>query len=235
MDEKNFGNILTIILIILIVAILGILVYFGYSTFKESKIQANADTALKDFNESNKNKKPVNKVEDTVSDTTDRPQINLDGMGEDLDNTTVENPQEKPVTEKEKVYMENYEVIGSIKIPKTGIEYPILERQTTRALELAITKLHGVGLNEVGNVTLTGHNYRNGLFFSNNKKLTNGDKVYITDSNGTTITYIIYNMYYTTPDDASYMTRDTNGKREISLSTCSDDSATRLIILAAEQ
>ena len=235
MDEKNFGNILTIILIILIVAILGILAYFGYSTFKESKIQANADTALKDFNESNKNKKPQNTVVEDTTNISDTTSVNLDGLLEGLNKPVEENPQQKPSEEKEKVYMENYEVIGSIKIPKTGIEYPILERQTTRALELAITKLHGVGLNEVGNVTLTGHNYRNGLFFSNNKKLTNGDKVYITDNNGITITYNIYNMYYTTPDDASYMTRDTNGKREISLSTCSDDSATRLIILAVEE
>ena len=227
MDEKKFGNVLTIVLIVLIVAILGILVYFGYSTYKESKIQANADSALQDFNENNK--KPQN----TAADTSDTTSVNLDGLLEDLNSPVEEKPQEQ--TSGEKVYMENYEVIGSIKIPKTGIEYPILERQTTRALELAITKLHGVGLNEIGNVTLTGHNYRNGLFFSNNKKLTNGDKVYITDNNGTTITYIIYNMYYTTPDDASYMTRDTNGKREISLSTCSDDSATRLIILAAEE
>ena len=229
MDEKKFGNVFTIILIVLIVAILGILVYFGYSTYRESKIQASADSALQEFNENNKNKKPQNTAPADTSDTTSDTDSLLDKLN------PVENNNNTQQGSSEKVYMENYEVIGSIKIPKTGIEYPILERQTTRALELAITKLHGVGLNEIGNVTLTGHNYRNGLFFSNNKKLTNGDKVYITDNNGTTITYIIYNMYYTTPDDASYMTRDTNGKREISLSTCSDDSATRLIILAAEE
>ena len=78
-------------------------------------------------------------------------------------------------------------------------------------------------------------NYRNGLFFSNNKKLSNGDEIYITDETGTTIKYIIYSMYETTPDDASYMTRDTMGRREISLSTCNDDSSRRLIILAAEE
>lgn len=233
MNEKNFGNVLTIILIVLIVAILGILAYFGYSTYRESRIQANADYAAQDYKDKLQNKKPV---KDTTANDTSDTTSNLDSLIEDLNTgSNGENQQPQQPTEKEKVYMEKYEVIGIIKIPKTKIEYPILERQTTRALELSITKLHGVNPNEVGNITLTGHNYRNGLFFSNNKKLTIGDEVYITDNNGTTITYVIYNMYYTTPDDASYMTRDTNGKREISLSTCSDDSATRLIILAAEK
>lgn len=235
MDEKKFGNVLTIILIVLIVAILGILAYFGYSTYRESKIQANSDQALQDFKD--KNKKPQNTVVEDTSKSEDTTSTDTDNLLDKLNPVEEDNSQkeEQQTVKKDKVYMEKYEVIGSIKIPKTGIEYPILERQTTRSLELAITKLHGVNPNEIGNITLTGHNYRNGLFFSNNKKLAIGDKVYITDNTGTTITYKIYNMYYTTPDDAEYMIRDTMGRREISLSTCSDDSATRLIILAAEE
>ena len=77
-----------------------------------------------------------------------------------------------------------------------------------------------------------GHNYRNGLFFSNNKKLEVGDKIYITDLDGKKLTYTIYNKYETTPEDAEYMTRNTNGATEISLSTCTDDSKARLIIWA---
>ena len=88
------------------------------------------------------------------------------------------------------------------------------------------------GLNKPGNTVIIGHNYRNGLFFSNNKKLQNGDKVYIKDETGTTLTYTIYNKYETTPEDTSYMNRDTGGKAEISLSTCNDDSSKRLIIWA---
>ena len=43
--------------------------------------------------------------------------------------------------------------------------------------------LYGAGINQAGNTVIIGHNYRNGLFFSNNKKLNNGDKIYITDNN----------------------------------------------------
>lgn len=85
-----------------------------------------------------------------------------------------------------------------------------------------------------GNTVLVAHNYRNGTFFSNNKNLVNGDKIYITDSAGITIEYTIYNTYLTSDTDFSYATRDTKGKREISLSTCTTDSKKRLVIWAKE-
>ena len=131
--------------------------------------------------------------------------------------------------------MEGYEVKGTIKIPKTGIEYPVLDSVTKRSLEIAVGIAYGPGINEVGNTIIYGHNYRNGLFFSDNKKLSNGDKILLTDQTGKTITYVIYNIYQTDPSDASYFTRDTNGKREISLQTCTDDSSARIIIWAAEE
>ncbi len=57
---------------------------------------------------------------------------------------------------------------------------------------------------------------------------------YIADNNGQTITYAIYKKYQTTPEDASFSTVDTNGKREIVLTTCTDDSKNRIIICAKE-
>ena len=80
-----------------------------------------------------------------------------------------------------------------------------------------------------------GHNYINGTFFSNNKKLKNGDEIKITDQKGEEVTYIIYKIYETDANDATYMTRDTQGRREISLQTCTDDSKARIIIWAAEK
>lgn len=85
-----------------------------------------------------------------------------------------------------------------------------------------------------GNTVLVAHNYRNGTFFSNNKKLAVGDKIYITDSTGEKVEYTIYNTYITSDSDFSYATRDTAGKREISLSTCTNDSSKRLVIWAKE-
>ena len=245
MDEKKFGNILTFILIILIVVIFGILGYFGYSAYSKSRTQANTDNALQDFQQTIS--KPVEK-EETPKTEDSTPQ----GEVEDTTDVTGENPLDKlNSVENEnngndgnssssnknpnKTYMESHEVIGSIKIPKTKLEIPILDRVTKRSLELSVAKFDGPGLNQEGNTTIMGHNYRNGLFFSNNKNLSNGDKIYITDQTGTTVTYVIYNIYETDPSDATYMRRDTNGKKEISLSTCNDDSSMRLVIWAVEE
>lgn len=137
----------------------------------------------------------------------------------------------------EKKYLEDYEIIGKIEIPKTGLKSDILAETTKRSLEIAVTKIYSTSdLNQPGNTVIYGHNYRNDLFFSNNKKLAIGDKIYITDQRGNKITYEIYNMYETTPKDAEYMTRAVDeGVREISLQTCTDDSSGRIIIWAREK
>ena len=54
------------------------------------------------------------------------------------------------------------------------------------------------------------------------------------DLSGTKRTYEIYDKFITYPEDANFMTVETNGVREISLSTCTDDSKERIIIKARE-
>ena len=46
------------------------------------------------------------------------------------------------------------------------------------------------------------------------------------------MTYTIYDNFETDDTDTEYMTRDTQGAVEISLTTCTDYSKARLIILA---
>lgn len=91
-----------------------------------------------------------------------------------------------------------------------------------------------LGINQVGNTVIQGHNYRNGLFFSNLSKLSNGDAIYITDTTGTKIKYEVYSVFTTNENDTSFYRRDTAGLREITLSTCTDDGANRTIVLAKE-
>ena len=125
-------------------------------------------------------------------------------------------------------------MIGTIQIPKTKVKAPIVDKVTTSSITSAAAVLYGAGLNEVGNTVIVAHNYRNGTFFSNNKKLVVGDKVYITDSIGRKIEYTIYKTYLASETEFDYATRNTNGKREISLSTCTTDPTKRLVIWAKE-
>lgn len=217
MFSGKYGNILTVILVIVIVLILGLVGWFAYDIYVQNSIDNDAKTALNEFNKTIKNK---------VKDSEKEGDTEL-SVGQVV--STDKNAG------KTKTYLEGYEIKGSIKIPRTGIEYPILSEVTKKSLEVAVAILYGPGLNEVGNTVILGHNYRNGSFFSDNDKLTEGDTIEITDQSGTKITYEIYKMYETSTEDAEYMLRDTEGRREISLSTCTDDSSARLVIWAKEK
>ena len=215
MFENKYSKFLTVLIIIIVVALVGLIGYLIYDYFREVNVDANASNALKEW-ESN-------------IDTSDKEQAtaNFNFGDSDLSGTST-----ATITQ-----YEGYNVMGKIAIPKTNIEYPVLEKVTKRSIEIAIAILYttGDGLNQLGNTVLVGHNYRNGTFFSDNYKLSNGDIIKITDNSGTTIDYEIYDMFETTPEDTEFMTRDTEGRREISLSTCTDDVQQRLIVLAREK
>ncbi len=240
MFNSKYSNILTMFLVILIVAILGIVGYFAYSFLNSKSINNNASSVVDEFKKAKETikrdtsniKKNTVEEQNVVEQNVINPEDIANALGADNTNTVEETPAEE--VPEEKVMMEDYEVMGTIRIPKTGIEYPILETVTKRSIEIAVGIAYGPGLNEVGNTIIFGHNYRNGLFFSNNKKLVNGDKIYITDKSGETVTYEVYKVYETTASDASYMQRDTEGRREISLQTCTDDSSGRIIVWAKE-
>ena len=246
----KYSNILTMLLIFFIVAIFGIIGYFAYDLLNSNNINSNAQSTIDEFKNATqtvkKNKKTntTNTANTTVENTVENVTAvtnPLDELNNLMNNETVQEPvvDEEPeeIVEPEKVYMEDYEVMGTIEIPKTGIEYPILERVTVRSIEIAVAIAYpqGAELNKEGNVVIYGHNYRNGLFFSDNKKLSNGDKIYITDKYGEKVTYEIYNIYQTTSNDATYFTRDTEGRREISLQTCTDSGDGRIVIWAVEK
>lgn len=247
--SSKYSNILTMVLIVIIVAIVGICFYYGYDYYTQESGEKQTQKTVEEFKNTVKNKVIVsNKKPKTNTVTSEIPEniTDFNALYENT-NTVEEEPEvEEPVgdvetgepeiPEPEKQYLEGYEVVGTIKIPKTGIEYPVLSQVTKKSLETSVAILYGPGVNKPGNTVIVGHNYRNQRFFSNNDKLSNGDTVILTDVYGNVVTYVIYNMYYTSPDDADYMIRNIDeGVREISLSTCNDDSTQRLIIWAREQ
>ena len=138
-------------------------------------------------------------------------------------------------------YLEDYEILGTIQIPKVDLKCVILNEVTKRSIEIAVAQMYTVnGLNQPGNTVIYGHNYRNSLFFSRNDELSNGDIIYITDKTGTKIKYEIFNIFETTSNDTTFYTRTsemTGGKAEVTLSTCTDDASTtdRRLIIQARQ
>lgn len=237
---SKYGNLLTMILVVVVVIILGIAGYFAYSIHQQTATNDAAQTAMADFEQATRSvRKKVKDNEVNIDDATSTEEevITPDMSAYESGNSSDGENDNETTSEagRQKVMYEGYEMMGTINIPKTGCNYPILSEVTKHSLEVAVAILYGPGLNEPGNTVIVGHNYRNGLFFSNNSKLALGDIVTISSSSET-VNYVIYNMYYTTPDDASYMKRAVDdGVREISLSTCNNDSSQRLIIWAKEQ
>ena len=152
----------------------------------------------------------------------------------DIEAPTETNNNSSSNQTKTKPRYKGFVMLGYITIPKTNVKEPILDTVTPESLNIAVAVLYPSNpqLNQPGNTVIIGHNYRNGKFFSNNKKLSVGDKVKIKDASGTELTYNIYEIFETTEQDTSFYNRDTNGKAEITLSTCTDDSKARTIILA---
>ena len=226
--SNRYGDFLSMILIILVVAILGIGGYFVYGIFAKNAINDNAESAISEFENSRKSVRKTSNTTEEEDDGEERDLLN------EISNLTTASTKKAKTQEAEKTYMEGYEVKGGIEIPKINVEYPILSNVQKRSLEIAVAIAYSTapGLNQEGNVTIYGHNQRNGLFFSNNKKLVQGDKIFITDQSGEKLEYEIYNIYETTPNDAVYMTRPTGKRREISLQTCTDAGDGRIIIWA---
>ena len=133
-----------------------------------------------------------------------------------------------------------YTTIATVSIPKLNLQYPVLDGETDSAeetealLKISPTKFWGPEPNEVGNFCIVGHNYRNTKFFSKVPTLVSGDIITLTDLSGRTIQYKVYNKYEVAPTDVSCTTQLTNGKKEVTLITCTDDSKHRVVVKARQ-
>lgn len=131
-----------------------------------------------------------------------------------------------------------YYTLARINIPSIDCDYPILdidnptEAQMEEILKISPTKFWGAGPNEVGNFCIVGHNYRSNKFFSKVPDLPIGAEIEITDLEGETLVYKIYDKYVVDPDDTDCTSQKTNGLKEITVITCTDDGKHRVIVKA---
>lgn len=218
-NNSKYGTVLTVLLIVVIVGVVGILGFLGYDMYRKYYIDRDSSQFVDNFEneiDNGKNKEEQEEESSYVENPYGDAELNV-GSGSSSKRPTYK----------------GFEISGTIRIPKINLQYPVITKVSKKAIDTAVAIQYGpTTLNQPGNTVIVGHNYRNGLFFSNNKKLNIGDKIYIKDLTGTELEYTIYNKYETTPEDTDYMVRDTAGKKEISLSTCTDDSKARLIIWA---
>ena len=147
------------------------------------------------------------------------------------------------IKENEKVYSKEevikeykgYEVDSKLEIPKIELETYILKDFSKETLNMSVTKFWGCKPNTIGNYCIAGHNFKNKNMFHNLKKLKRNDNLFIIDNKVGKVEYEVYDVYKVFPEDTSCLEQETNGKKEVTLITCTSDSEERIIVKATEK
>ncbi len=221
---KKFKGFLTVIVVIAIAAALGLTGWFGYESYNKYAIDKRAEEICDTFDK--------NIEEKLTEERLQRENEEAIANGED-----VKTRRRSARTD----YTTRYNdciVVGTIRIPAINAKYPIMQEVSVEALEIgvAIAYTYGPGgLNQVGNTVIYGHNYRNGTFFAKIGKLSEGKSIFIKDESGEEVEYEVYKVFSAGPTESGFYKRDTEGKREITLSTCNKDGSARTVVLAVEK
>lgn len=125
-----------------------------------------------------------------------------------------------------------YTLLGKIEIPKIGFRSVIIKENTYRAMDLGVVLSYGVMPNERGGTVLSGHNFRGqGIFMYNIKNLEAGDAIYLTDSSGRQVEYIVYEKIRNYDPSNTDIYKKYDGYHLV-LSTCENGGNSRIIIKA---
>lgn len=212
--------------VFLICILISVYIYAEYDRNKSEEASA---SLLEDFNQ--ENAELANKKNILVAV--------LDGNDEGTNSDSATPKSQSDINKKVKTDSGyTYSTIASINIPKINVNYSIIDgetdsvEETDALLKISPTKFWGPDPNTVGNFCVVGHNYRNSKFFSKVPNLENGDIIEITDSNNKTLRYSVYSKYEVDPNDISCIDQNTNGKKEVTLITCTNDSKLRVIVKA---
>jgi len=126
----------------------------------------------------------------------------------------------------ENVVIEN-NFFGRMIIEKIDIDYMVLKEYTEDNLKKSICRLNGDNIEE--NISFIGHNYENGIFFSNINKLKLEDEIKLIIGNKVYV-YNVYKKYEVDKMDLSPL--ENNNFSEITLITCNNFSKKRYIVKA---
>lgn len=240
----KFSNIIGMIIICLLIITVGAGIYF---VMNDSQVLSEQDVSVK--NEIVDDELEIkNEIDNTILNTTNDEVENeivenkvedteVNDVEEDVETTEPIEPTKpaEPEVENaivEKEYISGYEVAGYISIPKFNVNGPVFSATTKATLDLSAGVALG-NLNEIGHTVLMGHAYQ-GYPFENISKLENGDTVIVTDVSKREITYEVIDKQVVNSSDGSYMIRQTNGTREITMQTGHSDT-TRLIVILREK
>ena len=125
-----------------------------------------------------------------------------------------------------------YDAVAYLSIPSLGIKYPVLAKTSDALLKVSLNKYWGANPNQVGNMCIVGHNYNDSRFFGKLNQIKNGEEIIITEMDGESLSYYVYETDMIDPYDTACTSQKTNGRKEITLITCNVDGSQRFIAKA---
>ncbi len=230
------GKIIRIILWIFIVIAS---IYIAYGIYRESRIRDYDETTMQPS-------------ENSIQEEANNGEVN-NTENEVIDNNVVENNQTqneptkkpsstpKPTASEEKLpagvptTYKGYTVSSRLTIPRINLDTYVFKNYSKATLDTGLTKYYGPEPNEVGNYCIAGHNFLRKNMFGRLTEVKKGDKMTLTDRKNGAITYEVYDIYKVKPEQTEVLSQETNGKKEITLITCSDYTSKRIIVKAREE
>lgn len=231
---KRKKNLFKIEFFLSVFALIGLATYGIYSAYDRNKSEAVSREILAAM-ETQPEKIMVEEQVVVLVLNGGGEKVNMDEIEKVTISREIQIPEEQKVTAKDGTV---YYTIGQINIPSINCNYPILASDTDNfdtLLKIAPVKFHGANPNEIGNFCIVGHNYRNSQFFSKVPKLENGDIIQITDTFGKTLEYEVYDKYIVVDTDTSCTSQLTDGRREVTLITCTNASDENRVIVKARE
>ena len=211
--------VIEVILIVSITALIGMIIW-DYLDMKKS--EKYADRMIDEIDKIIEENQDNNADSLIIVSDNDNTQDEEQNVNTNNKRTTAVQTQSKTVS------ISGVNVYGKIKIDKIGIEYPIIEYTDASALWKSICKITSVNIDGTSNLCLAGHNMRNLTMFGNLRRVTNGDKIEITDLKGKKYIYEVYDKFYIDPEQVDIM--NPTSESIVTLITCNDSSDKRLII-----
>ncbi len=128
-----------------------------------------------------------------------------------------------PHEEDPSVFIDGYEYIGTLSVPRYGLELPVISAWSYPGLRLAPCRYTGSA--ETGDLVICGHNYER--HFGNMKNLKPGDPVIFTDIAGHSFYYEVEEVLILQPTDVEKMI---TGDWDLTLFTCTVGGRARVTV-----
>lgn len=210
-NSKKFSIFLVLVILIVILFIISVFTVYSFCF-------------------SNRNTEDTN-LNNNSNDTSNEIIVNIDNENNTEESVENVENEEKQIDEENNAEVstssaytfsngETYNIIGTLNIPSLNINYPILEDSSEDLLKLSLTKYWGGNANEVGNLCILGHNYKNSKFFGKLPNIKKNAIINLTDISGRTLEYKVYSTSIVSPEDNTCTSQLTNGNTEITLITC---------------